>query len=200
MKRPPATSLLHHLSRIALPALLMLAPPGLHAGPLPAADAPRESWRAVLPWPQGCEDDWVATGNGSGITTYRLPDGRSLVEVACTPGAYQGYQLYFLPGTDMSASQVPPLVFPLFEDTGGRPRQPLKKKPGSEVWGTPEFDAARGRLLLTNRFRGPGDCGTRAIYAFGRAGVRLVELRAKRSCDGRGAEHPERWPRVPVPK
>lgn len=183
----------------ALPGLLLalssLTP--LAAAPLPPGDAPRADWRAVLAWPQGCEDDWQASGNGRGIDIHRLPDGRRLVEIACTPGAYQGYQLYYLVAASGVGDAPSPLVFPLYSDPG-MPRKALQKAPGSAVWGTPDFDRSRGRLRVVNRFRGPGDCGINAVYAFDAQGVRLVELRAKRNCDGRGATHPERWPRVPV--
>src|SRR5262249_26096950 len=51
---------------------------------------------------------------------------------------------------------------------------------------------------VMNKFRGGGDCGTLAAYAFDAGDPELKTLRAKAACDGRDAGMPERWPRSNV--
>lgn len=143
----------------------------------------RSAWRGLLKWSNDCEEAFQATASGrSGMQSFSLGDNRRLIEVACAAGAYQGSQEYFL----LHGTQAQPLKFTVVED--GNLRE------ATEITGLAEFDEANGVLKVHNRYRGPGDCGSYAIYSFTEAGAQVKELREKAECDGEGAEHPEQWP------
>jgi hypothetical protein len=160
----------------------------------------RKAWRRVLKWPDSCEEgyDYPDPALG-GVAFHALAKGRYLAEVVCTLGAYQGYQRYYL--LDESAPQptARPLTFSTYEATG-KQGQALTRTQTEELWGSPEFDPKTRRLKVMNRFRGTGDCGTLAVYAFDSGDPQLQEFRAKTACDGRGAGNPGKWPRVKLLK
>jgi hypothetical protein len=160
----------------------------------------RKAWRQVLDWPDNCEEsyDYPDPALG-GVAFHALADGRYLAEVVCTLGAYQGYQRYYLLDESPPQPSARPLTFVTYEATG-KQGQGLTRVQTEELWGSPEFDSKTKRLKVTNKFRGSGDCGTLAVYAFDADGPQLQELRAKTACDGRGAGSPEKWPRVKLPK
>lgn len=155
--------------------------------------ADRAQWRERLRWPSECEESFAAGGRAdAGITLYPLAGGRTLAEVACAMGAYQGSQMYFL----IDGAKQTPLLLPTYE-AGGPEGRTLTAKREAEVAGSAEFQS--GELRVLNRYRGPGDCGSYAVYTFRDAGPVLKEFRAKVECDGEGAEHPEKWPVVNQP-
>lgn len=156
----------------------------------------RASWRAVLHWPEDCELAFRQTAaEGEGIEVDPLGPGRSLLQVRCAWGAYQGSQMYYLYDEMKRPSGTGPLDFEVRESPDDRSLVPATTP---EVWGLPAFDPKTGALTVLDKFRGPGDCGTLATYRFDGGRARLVQLRAKTACDGQGAETPERWPEVPV--
>ena len=128
-----------------------------------------------------------------GIEVYALSPGRSLVEVRCAWGAYQGSQVYYLYDETRQPPGALPLTFEVRESPDDRS---LVKSETREVWGLPTFDPKTGQLSVLNKFRGPGDCGTLATYGFAAGQARLAKLRAKTACDGQGGEEPERWPEI----
>lgn len=143
----------------------------------------RNAWHGLLKWSNDCEEAFQATAPGrSGIQSFPLGDNRRLVEVACAAGAYQGSQEYFL----LDGSKAQPVKFTVVEDANLRE--------AVEITGLAEFDESARVLKVHNRYRGPGDCGSYAIYSFTDAGAQVKELREKAECDGEGAEHPEQWP------
>ena len=156
----------------------------------------RKAWREVLGWPASCEEGYdYPDATLGGVAFHALGDDLYLVEVVCTLGAYQGYQRYYL--LDESGSQpiARALTFVTYE-ASGKQGQLLKRVQTEELWGSPQFDANNKRLSVMNKFRGSGDCGTLAVYSFAGGEPQLKALRAKTTCDGRGAGTPERWPRV----
>jgi len=131
-----------------------------------------------------------------GIEVYALSPGRSLVEVRCAWGAYQGSQVYYL----FDETRQPPGALPLtFEVRESPDDRSLVKSETREVWGLSTFDPKTGQLSVLNKFRGPGDCGTLATYGFAAGEARLTALRAKTACDGQGGEEPEKWPEISLP-
>jgi len=186
----------------AVPAPPVSAPaappaPALKRTGLTRADRP--AWRQVLGWPADCEQAFQESSSvpeEAGVALYELAPGRSLVEVRCAWGAYQGSQVYYL----YDETRRPPAVLPLtFEIRESPDEGALVKSESREIWGLPTFDPRARELSVLNKFRGPGDCGTLATYRFETSGVRLARLRAKIACDGEGAEEPEKWPEVPLP-
>jgi len=177
------------------PAPAAQSPPAPRKPGLTRADRP--AWRQLLGWPADCEEAFQASAapDAPGISVYALAPGRSLVEVRCAWGAYQGSQVYYLYDETRQPAGVQPLTFEVREspDEGS-----LVKSESREIWGLPTFDPPSGQLSVLNKFRGPGDCGTLATYRFVDGRAQLAELRAKVACDGQGAEAPERWPEVPL--
>jgi hypothetical protein len=85
------------------------------------------------------------------------------------------------------------IPLPTYE-AGGSDGKTLIRKEEDEITGIPEFDGVNKVLTILNRYRGPGDCGSYAVYSFKSDRAVLKEFRAKLDCDGTGAEHPEKWP------
>ena len=53
-----------------------------------------------------------------------------------------------------------------------------KLREAKEITGLAEFDKAKHVLKVHNRYRGPGDCGSYAVYSFTGAGAQLKEQTA----------------------
>lgn len=168
------------------------------AGAASAADLPRQSvdkagrasWRQALHWPDDCEEGFDYGDDMGGIEVMEVAPHQWVVEVVCTLGAYQGYQNYFA----FDETQHPPVARPLALRVYGEDGFTTT----AEIWGRPELDPVKKELVLTNVFRGPGDCGVRSRYRFANGDAQLVEVRAKRACDGKWIE-PEQWPIVKIP-
>jgi hypothetical protein len=154
----------------------------------------RAAWRRALHWSNDCEESFQAKGGGGrGLQFFDLGHNRQLLEVACSSGAYQGSQEYFVIEHNGAAPAVHAISFPTYEASGpdGKTLTPKRVK---EITGLPEFDRVNHELKILNRYRGPGDCGSYATYAFDSGAAVLKQFRAKLECDGSGAEHPEQWP------
>jgi Protein of unknown function (DUF1176) len=167
--------------------------------PLAKADltlADRAAFRRALAWPDDCEAAFDAGNSGyGGIEVETLAPGRYLIGVVCARGAYQGYRTYYY----YDETRQPPAARALAFETRESPdERSLVRTTTRELWGLPTFDRRTRQLRVLNKFRGPGDCGTLAIYRFVGGAPELAELRAKLACDGKGAEAPERWPLVPL--
>lgn len=138
-------------------------------------------------WDSDCEADAQASGAPPGLLRTRLPDGSWLLQVVCAQGAYQG---------SFWAAQ-------LWRE-GGRPRValldwPLPKAPGrlqDDRVPSGDLELRRdGRLVLTTRFRGIGDCGTRSSYQLQRGRIDILVVAGVFACpDTPGAAGPDQWP------
>jgi hypothetical protein len=154
----------------------------------------RKTWRTVLKWSDDCEQafDYPDKSYG-GLEFYPLAEKQYLVEVLCTGGAYQGYQVYFF----YDETKLPPAANPLtFDSFESQDEKSLTKIQTTELWGLPTFNENTKELTVLNKFRGIGDCGLLATYEFRDGEPKLKELRAKLVCDGEGAETPEKWERI----
>ena len=167
--------------------------------PLPPED--RAKLRAILQWPQECEDDHQAVA-----TLLELPDarvrfleiapGKQLVEVGCARGAYQEAQRYFLLDESTTAPQGQALKLPAYELDEDDQWQP---QDWDEVAGDASFDPKRKTLTIFARARGIGDCGQRATWRYDTKSAKLVLVEFRgRACDDEPdkAGPPEKWPRV----
>jgi hypothetical protein len=154
----------------------------------------REAWRKVLQWSAECEQafDYPDKSFG-GLEFYPLADKQYLVEVVCTTGAYQGYQVYYFYD---ETKQQPVAKLLTFESRESQDEKSLTKIQTTELWGLPTFDTNTKELKVFNKFRGIGDCGTLATYEFIDGQPKLKELRAKLACDGKGTGDPEQWTRI----
>jgi hypothetical protein len=154
----------------------------------------RKAWREMLKWSDDCEQAFdYPDKNYGGIEFYRLAEKQYLVQVTCTGGAYQGYQVYYFYD---ETKQQPTAKLLNFESRESQDEKSLTKTQATELWGQATFDEKTKQLKVFNRFRGVGDCGILATYEFADGESVLKELRAKINCDGRGAGNPEKWNRV----
>ena len=155
----------------------------------------REAWRKVIRWPEECEDAFRTTvGTGrSGIVFHDLGGGYQLVQIACAPGAYQGYYVFAGIHRSNEGLRSTLLSFPLFQSKDGLY---VERAEDIEVWGTVDFDRRSRKLTVLNRFRGTGDCGTYVVYGFPGGFPVVEQARVKQQCDGQGGEQPQSWPPV----
>jgi hypothetical protein len=167
------------------------ATPALPKGHLTLAD--RKAWRAVLGWPDDCEEahDSTAISGIAAMDFHLMEDGTYVVEVTCTTGAYQGYGRFYSLDERGTERRNAPITF----GTVSSPDRKLvaldtQEPPGLWTWGVHDS------LTIHDRFRGVGDCGTftRFVFAWGHA--RRVECRAKLACDGKSFD-PRLWPTCP---
>jgi len=155
----------------------------------------RAAWRERVGWSDDCEEGHAAVppSEGSGVRTYPLGEGRHLVEVECTRGAYQSGYVYALYDPRSTPARATPLRFPIHD--GER----WTMEP--EIAGTPTFDPERRELEVFSKSRGIGDCGQLIRYGFPESGPELLWVRA-RDCDDAPREDsvppPEAWPLVPL--
>lgn len=166
--------------------------------------AERARLRAVLGWPQTCEDAYqeLVSPKGrdmalptTGVTSYPLGDGRKLFLVQCDLFAYQASFTALLQDRPDGPGRL--LSFPTFERDGGATTRRME----TELVGNPVFDPAAGTLTLFTKARGLGDCGALTVYAFpARGGPTVVSTRVRECTDTpRSAPPPERWPLVKIP-
>ncbi|MGH8615958.1 MAG: DUF1176 domain-containing protein [Gammaproteobacteria bacterium] len=152
----------------------------------------RQSWRAVLDWPDSCEQGFDRFDPGwNGVQLYTLRT-TFLVEVTCTRGAYQGSQIYYHVDQDPRARRIQPIRFRTFEVPSADAADVIARE-DIELWGSPEFRAETGELVVFNKFRGLGDCGSLSTYKLDGARARLQSFKLKAHCDGEGANKPESW-------
>ena len=156
----------------------------------------RKAWREILKWPDDCEQafDYPDKSYG-GVEFNQLADKQYLVQIVCTGGAYQGYQVYYFYD---ETKQQPTAKLLTFESRESQDEKSLTEIQTTELWGQPTFDDSAKELNVLNKFRGIGDCGTLATYRFVNGEPQLKELRAKLICDGKGAGNPKNWRRVTV--
>ena len=149
--------------------------------------ADRASWRAVLRWPEACEEAYEASypeGEAyGGLEFHRLSRGRYLVEVVCDGGGIQ-----------------PGAVFMLYDAGQTRRARPLRLKgfeDETEVRALTKFLPRTRELLLMSKADAMGTCGLFVRYSLRGARPRVVEARRQDDC-GRPDGTPDagRWPRV----
>jgi len=152
----------------------------------------RDDWWRKLQWPEslcprhGFEDD-------AGVKTYKMADGRELVEVVCFLGAYQGQQIYYLRAKNGGFTL---LEFDQFESPNKGVLEPYR---AAEVTGSVQMTAAGGQLKVFRKYRGIGDCGQLLTYSLEKEQPQLVEFRT-RQCDDDVKKYipPDKWRKTPV--
>ena len=158
--------------------------------------ADRAEWRALLAWPEKCEEGFEGSYSESdeygGLEFHRLGRGRYLVEVVCDGGGIQ-----------------PDAVFLLYDERRPRRARLLKLKgfdgvderggrlPYSEVRALTKFLPRTRELLLMSKADAMGTCGLYVRYSFASGAPRVVEARRSDDCGGpRSTPDTSRWPRV----
>src|SRR5215211_1407387 len=126
--------------------------------------ADRASWRAVLRWPEACEEAYEASypegETYGGLEFHRLGRGRYLVEVVCDGGGIQ-----------------PSAVFMLYDGRRARPLRLKGFEGETEVRALTKFVAPTRELLLMSKADAMGTCGLFVRYSFAGGRPRVVEAR-----------------------
>lgn len=166
--------------------------PAAGVAALPDAED-RAGWRALLAWPEDCEERrraTVAAEMGAGIEVDTLGEGRYLVQVLCYSGAYQPGKLVFVQGPGRASA---PLRLP-GQDEGGTPEDSIPY-----VNGLTDFDRATRELEVLSKSRGMGDCGKLVRFAFP-SGVPTVKWLRAQECGAvePPVVEPHRWPLIPA--
>lgn len=114
---------------------------------------------------------------------FPLGDGRALVGLPCAGGAYNWATQYFIvDGGDPARAR--PATFP----------QPGEAAAGQAATNTlfgSDVDVASGQVRFFSRGRGPGDCGSRGVYAWTGEAFAVVSFAAMHACRGVPADF---WP------
>ena len=154
------------------------APPGSFPGTKNAKD--RADWRSALDWSSACERGWKGSrASYAGVVVFPTGTPRWLVSVTCAPGAYQGTQLLYL--VDRGLNRIGPIPLHIYRDPGnGKPR-PTRI---AQVLGTLDFNSGTSRLVVLDKFRGPGDCGILSVFRLQKQRFYPLAVRAKLKCDG----------------
>lgn len=152
-----------------------------------ATDLPSEKLTVVSQRLRGglegdvCEDLDPETGLGD--SGWSLADGRLIVQLSCSRGAYNFSSRWFLLEADGSNSGE--LSFPVPSDDGsGRISDQLELVNAG-------FDPATGQLSSFNKGRGLGDCGFSGDWQWTGQRFELVAYSQMGECRGVG---PDLWP------
>ena len=173
-----------------------------------SAAAERARLRAMLGWPDSCEQSFQELLSrdaadtaffGTGVERHALGDGRTLYCVQCDQAAYQSVSVVVLQAKPDGPGAL--LRFPQYDRSGGK----VARTEDAELAGTLEFIPRTEELTVFYKSRGVGDCGSYVRYAFpaeGPSRVKVVEARA-RECSDRpprgGMVDPAAWPLVKIP-
>lgn len=159
--------------------------------------------RGGTAWDADCEDANRDSDGTAGLIRLALADGSWLVQATCAQGAYQGSfwaaQLWIAhPGQGVGAL----LRWPIAAEHLGAPAS-FELSEQVVVWGDltvlAQPHSTRAELEILNRFRAPGDCGTRTRYALERGALRVVGLTAVFTCpESLGVSGPAAWPALPT--
>jgi uncharacterized protein DUF1176 len=155
----------------------------------------RAEWRKALQWSSACEREWNRShASFSGVVIYPTGTPRWLVSVTCIQGAYQGTQLLYL--VDRGLHRVGPIPLHIYTDPGkGKPRATRV----AQILGTVDFNRGTSRLVVFDKFRGPGDCGILSVFRLQKQRFYPLAVRAKLACNGKGPFNPFSWPLLPLP-
>jgi hypothetical protein len=106
---------------------------------------------------------------------YSIGDGRALVALPCAGGAYNWATEYFIVEAG-DAARARPAAFPQPGEAAGQPA--INILFGSDV------DAASAQVRFFSRGRGPGDCGSRGVYAWTGEAFAVVSYATMHACRG----------------
>jgi len=149
-------------------------------------------------WDSDCEQDNRDSGATPGLLRDALADGSWLLRAECATGAYQGSFWAVQVWRSGGRAQAALLAWPIGKAAPDGTGEPFALSEQGVVWGELSL-LSQGLVELVNRFRGIGDCGTRARYEVRQGRVRIVGLAAVFSCPDTPAASPvgpSDWPIV----
>jgi len=150
----------------------------------------RIDWWTKLHWPTENCPVTSPTPDNEGIEAYPLDDGRSLVEVICSLGAYQGSSRLYLLDTSSTAHA---LNFRQFQAPDVGKLEPYDDK---LVTGLMQVRPQLGEITVWRKYRGIGDCGQFLRYHLTGNQLHLKELRMQECEDEPNFLPPEQWRKI----
>lgn len=116
-----------------------------------------------------------------GSQFYALSDSSYLVMLQCYLGAYQGSFVLYRYSETAGKAEVQPLNLEQINQDGGVTTQTRSNL----ITGYAKFDPDKTTLVVRNKYRGVGDCGTIGTYALENQQFVLREYQADFECDGK---------------
>ncbi len=114
---------------------------------------------------------------------YKLANQQYFVVLQCFLAAYQGNYEFLIvnqqPGAKKTVTKLTLTEF--VENQAGK----VQKVESSSIGGLPTYDPKQRVLTVSSKYRGLGDCGSRAKYQVQNGGLKLLEFKAKFACDGK---------------
>lgn len=126
-----------------------------------------------------CEST-VPEAMARGSQFYALSDSSYLVMLQCYLGAYQGSSVLYLYSETKGQAEVQPLNLEQIDRDGGV----TTKTQSNLITGYAKFDPEKNTLVVRNKYRGVGDCGTIGTYSLKDQQFVLTEYQADFECDG----------------
>ncbi len=148
-------------------------------GALTMAD--RTAWRAILRWPEPCEESFQMSraSDAGGLAFHPLAAGLSTVEVLCAAGSYQPSHLFLRFDERGSSPDVAVLAFPVLQSEDGRS---VSRATETELFGETVFSADGRELSVLARSRQIGDCGIWSRYTIATEHPKLSAAAARLPC------------------
>jgi hypothetical protein len=166
----------------------------------------RSDWRAVLRWPDDCEEAFQAShaGEDGGLVFELLAEGLWVVQVLCAAGSYQPSSVYVRLDERPATAIATVLNLATFQSSDG---VSLERIETTEIWGEPFVSAKEQELTVLHLSRQTGDCGIWMRYAIGAGAAELVEAWARLPCPAdpeppvtpAPGRPPQGWTRIPKP-
>jgi hypothetical protein len=130
-----------------------------------------------------CSDSLDLEAAKRASEVHKLGNQQYFVIVQCFLAAYQGNYEFLLvnqqPGAKKPITKL--TVTEFRENEAGK----IQKAEASSIGGLPTYDPKQRLLTINSKYRGLGDCGSRAKYKVETNKLRLVEFKAKFACDGK---------------
>ncbi len=159
----------------------------------PSATEQRLAWHRRLNWPKARCPLKPPFGQDPGITIHPFDDDRSMVEVTCSLGAYQGNGLLYLLDDNGKARALRFLQF------HSPDRGQLLPYTDALLTGVIQVEPTRHAIKVWRKYRGIGDCGQLLRYRVSNGKVQLAELRVRDCEDELSRIPPEQWPLAQPP-
>ncbi|PZV14466.1 MAG: hypothetical protein DCF22_08835 [Leptolyngbya sp.] len=130
-----------------------------------------------------CGDSFNLEAAKRGSKVYKLENQQYFVMLQCFLAAYQG-NYEFLVVNQQSAAKKPVTKLTVTEFAKNEAGK-VQKMESPSIGGFPTYDPKQRVLTVNSKYRGLGDCGSKAKYQVQSTGLKLLEFKAKFACDGK---------------
>ena len=130
-----------------------------------------------------CRDSLDLEAAKRASKVYKLENQQYFVVLQCFLAAYQG-NYEFLIVNQQPAAKKPVTKLTVTEFTKNEAGK-VQKVESSSIGGLPTYDSKQRVLAINSKYRGLGDCGSKAKYRVENTTLKLLEFKAKFACDGK---------------